>query len=146
MSKKKNKLENTKSKPNEEISSVNAILESDKNDIEEATEKAMQNIDSVVYSDNLVEADNTKTKSVRDLNIEEKNEETQEEEIVSNETKLSKEENNDVENKNNEDPKKYVMVSNDKKINKKNIIIIISIISCVFWIPGFFRISAKRIE
>ena len=67
----------------EQEKSVTSIVSEDKNNISDATLEAKKNVDSVVYADNLVPL-STESKSIRSLNIEDKDEVSSNEDISSN--------------------------------------------------------------
>ena len=125
----------------EETSSVNAILAEDKNDIEEATEKAMQNVDSVAYSNNLVKPKKGKTKSIRNLEIKEQEPET----TVNMEENLKPEE-IPANPANTEEDKTYTMADPEKKSYKTPIIIssiVIGIIVLFLLFSTIFALANK---
>lgn len=70
----------------EQEKSVTSIVSEDKNNITDATLEAKKNVDSVVYADNLVPP-SKKSKSIRSLNIEDKDKLSENENISSNDEK-----------------------------------------------------------
>ena len=124
MKNEKNNVENTNN------DSVNAILAEDKNNIDEATDKAIQNVDSVAYSGNLVKPKKNKTKSISDLNIKDNNDIKQNEDTTNNtqtdsenDKKDDTTEENILKTNNDENEKKYTISSKPKESHKTLIII-----------------------
>ena len=64
----------------EQEKSVTSIVSEDKNNITDATLEAKKNVDSVVYADNLV-LPSKKSKSIRSLNIEDKDSNSNDENV-----------------------------------------------------------------
>lgn len=96
---------------------VNSIISEDKNNIEDATDEAIKNVNSVAYADNLVPP-NKSSKSIRSLKIKEKNND------VINENKDT--DTNDKTNENklveeSENNKKYVIDSPSDNLDNKNV-------------------------
>lgn len=107
MSKKKNKPQNNNSN---EKNTINEIISEDKNNIEDASTKAIQDVTSVVYADNLVE-NVSSSKSIRKLNIEESSETE----------KIEKEENKEeIIDKNNNEESENTEKNDNLNENKKN--------------------------
>lgn len=126
MSKKKNKSQN---KNNNKKNTVNEILSEDKNNIENASKKAMQDVDSVAYADNLVE-NTSSSKSIRKLNIEEN---VKEETLETKEIIEKQEEIDDTENKENQKTENIEIKDNKEdaiKNKKYKLPLILSI--CIF--------------
>ena len=134
MKNEKNNVENTNN------DSVNAILAEDKNNIDEAADKAIQNVDSVAYSGNLVKPKKNKTKSIRDLNIKDNNDIKQNEDTTNNtqtdsenDKKDDTTEENILKTNNDENEKKYTISSKPKE-SHKTIIIISCIIAFIIFL------------
>ena len=103
----------------EQEKSVTSIVSEDKNNITDATLEAKKNVDSVVYADNLVPP-SKKSKSIRSLNIEDKDESSNDENVATNkEEEISTDEANqdDVANNDNID-----VINKDNDISKNTLI------------------------
>ncbi|NLC88265.1 MAG: hypothetical protein GX682_05825 [Clostridiaceae bacterium] len=131
MSKKNKNVAKSAENKNIETTSINSILAEDKNNIEDAATKAMQDVDSVVYSENLAHLDDS-SKSIRSLNI--KEDENIQEDV--------NEENILVDDKviNNDNNKEKITTVSSKDINKSNktFIILSLIIFVILLLLTFF--------
>lgn len=97
---------------------VSEIISEDKNKISDASNQAIQNVDSVVYADNLVKRTGS-SKTIRELNIQEKNDETEKnEENIENE--ITEKEETPLENKT-EDVNVNTDNSNSDNVTLENI-------------------------
>ena len=118
MSKKKKKVENSE---NQKLNSVNSIINSDLNKIENATEEAIKTVDNVVFSDNLIEPDDN-IKSIRELNISEDNIEQNNNDVIVEDIKNNEENNvneTTTENSDETNSDETSSNSNDSSDNKK---------------------------
>ena len=112
-----NEKKNVENSENKELDSVNSIIASDMNNIEDATQDALKNVDSVAFADNLKNSENSDTNKKNENNDNEPNTEKSE----NTNTEISKE------NINSE-----LTTTENKKKSHKLIIIICIIIALLF--------------
>ena len=127
----------------EQEKSVTSIVSEDKNNITDATLEAKKNVDSVVYADNLV-LPSKKSKSIRSLNIEDKDSNSNDENVdINKEVEISTDEvkQDDVANNDNIDvinEDNDISLTEDTSINdehniikdEKNKDVILDVIEC----------------
>ena len=125
----------------EQEKSVTSIVSEDKNNIADATSDAIKNVDKVAYADNLVPP-NKKSKSIRSLNIEDKEDEVLEEnistdDVIIEETKKYeniKEEQIDIveDEKITKEESNKIIVKNEVQVSKKSYKTLFIITSAIF--------------